>query len=360
MEKKVTDEMMEKETGIFDVVKDSSASDSIQIERVDQTLIDENKLSAESKKESPVEVVEEVADVEKSEESAEKEKDESSEKEPTEMVLIVEEVNVESFDEEKAEKKETMEDVDEEVKEEKYAETAEKKDVKIVNVSESTDKAGGKHEDEIKDVEPVSSAETTDVKFLEVESKPEASQAKESASEVEVKAEENSETEEEAEAELHVKVEEKSVETKCPEEVVLISQDLVYEPKKESEEVSYSSLTDFIEKMGIEAKHVVEEPSKDVTNKLVEEDEGIKEDTLRQTDIESNEKAIAAKSQEEMTAEKAAEGLQTEPDVKESGEGKQESEVTEKEFSVKPKHSSNIISKVKQSLVKAKKAVTGK
>ncbi|KAL1212747.1 hypothetical protein V5N11_021301 [Cardamine amara subsp. amara] len=331
MEMKVNDEIMEKETETVDVVKDKPESDSIQIvvkeEQVDETLRDDdNKVTAESKKESPVVVVEEVADAE---ESAEKVKDKSDEKKEAKQVK---EVNVEAVDD----KKDSLEE-----------ESVETADVKIVDVSESRNEARMKHEDEVKDVEAVSAADveidTTEVKVLEVESKPE----KESVSEVEVKAEENSETKEETEVELQVKVEEKTVETKSPEEVVLISQDLVSEPKKETEEVTNSSSVDFIEKISTEADHVMEEPSKDeeenerkdkdVGNKTLKEDESIKE-----------------------VAEKVVEELETEHEVKESGETKQEEQVGAKEVGVKPKHSNNILSKVKQSLVKAKKAIIGK
>lgn len=334
MEKKVNDEIVEKETETVDVVKDKSTSDSIQItvkeEKVDQTLMDEHRvLTADSKKESPVVVVEEVAAVENSEESSEKVKDECSEKEAVdEKEKCVEEVNVEAVDEEK----ETVEDVADEVKEEKSFETEAKEDVKIVDVTE----ARGKHED-VEAVSAVVRIETAEVKVAEVESKLEASEkietwfaeAKESASEVEVKAEENSE--------MEVKLEEKTVEG--PEEVVLISQDLVSEPKKETEEVVNSSSSGFIEKISAEAKHVVEEPSndKEENESKDKDDESIKADI----ETESKEKENAAKIQEEV-----AEAL--------------EAEVKAEEVGVKAKHSNNIISKVKQSLVKAKKAIIGK
>ncbi|XP_010464145.1 PREDICTED: altered inheritance of mitochondria protein 21-like isoform X1 [Camelina sativa] len=161
-----------------------------------------------------------------------------------------------------------------------------------------------------------------------------------------------------------------------PETVVPTNQDSDTTPKKETEgDVSYPA--DVIENAITEEKHVVEEPSKDeqetvseakdVVTKLATEGENIKKDTeslaavikseetLKETDTESGEKETAATKQEEV-----AEVVETAPVVKESDEPKQQTEVTAKEVPVKQKHSNSIISKVKQSLVKAKKAIIGK
>ncbi|XP_010433368.1 PREDICTED: microtubule-associated protein futsch-like [Camelina sativa] len=167
----------------------------------------------------------------------------------------------------------------------------------------------------------------------------------------------------------------------CPETVVPTNQDSDTTPKKETEG-DVSCPDDVIEKAITEEKHVVEEPSKDeqenvseakdVVTKLATEGENIKkgtespaavvksEETLKETDTESGEKETAATKQEETITEKVAEVVETEPVVKESDEPKQQPEVTAKEVPVKQKHSNSIISKVKQSLVKAKKAIIGK
>ncbi|XP_010486067.1 PREDICTED: nucleolin 2-like [Camelina sativa] len=168
----------------------------------------------------------------------------------------------------------------------------------------------------------------------------------------------------------------------CPETVIPTNQDPDTTPKTETErDVSYPA--DVTEKAITEEKHVVEEPSKDeqetvseakdVVTKQATEGENItkdpespaavvkSEETLKETDAESGEKETAATKQEETITEKVAEVVETEPPVvKESEEPKQQPEVTAKEVPVKQKHSNSIISKVKQSLVKAKKAIIGK
>uniref|UniRef100_A0A1J3G395 Uncharacterized protein n=1 Tax=Noccaea caerulescens TaxID=107243 RepID=A0A1J3G395_NOCCA len=414
------------------------------------------------------EVAEEVnaspVDEEKAEERRE---DENGEKKVAEQqvelkepILLkevnVEEVHVEAVDTEKAEEKQTVESVVEEDNKE------------LVEVSESTGEAGGKHVEPV-DVQSVRdvSAETAevnirDVEVLEVEPKPEDSQkvetqpekAKEVAPEVEiVKAEEAPETTEEAKVEG--KLEDKIVETEdsginlkeektsasCPEEISPTNKDLDTAPKKEAEEdasshadviekamteeknvvdepskdekasESVSTLSpeksvptkedsdtstkqetggnisspavDVIEKAITEEKHVVEETSKDekenaseardVVTKLPTEDDNIKKDTetpaavdvkseetLKETDTESTEKETSENKQEESVTEKVAEVVETAPVVEESNEPKQQPEVTTKEVPVKPKNSNSIMSKVKQSLVKAKKAIIGK
>ncbi|EOA29503.1 hypothetical protein CARUB_v10013130mg [Capsella rubella] len=166
-----------------------------------------------------------------------------------------------------------------------------------------------------------------------------------------------------------------------PEVAVPTNQDSDTYPKKETEG-DVSSPADVIENAITEVKHVVEEISKDeqetvseaedVFTKLATEGENItkdpeppvavvkSEENLKETDTESGEKETAATKQEETITEKEAEVVETALPVKESDEAKQQAEVTAKEVPVKQKHSNSIISKVKQSLVKAKKAIIGK
>ncbi|KAG2316113.1 hypothetical protein Bca52824_019235 [Brassica carinata] len=121
-------------------------------------------------------------------------------------------------------------------------------------------------------------------------------------------------------------------------------------------------------KKAIIEKQVVEEPSKDEKEKVSEEakateDENIKKDTeTPAADVESVEtlKETEGTKQEESVTEKVAEVVETATVAKESDEPKPQPEVTTKEEVVKPKHSNSIMSKVKQSLVKAKKAIIGK
>ncbi|CAA7015908.1 unnamed protein product [Microthlaspi erraticum] len=372
-------------------------------------------------------------DEEKAEERGE---DENGEKKVAEQQvelkepILVKDVNVEAADTEKPEEKQTVESV-----------VVEEDNKEVVDVSESTDEAGGKPVD-VQSVSDVS-AETTevnirDVEVLEVEPKVETQpeKAKEVAPEVElVKAEEEPETTEEAKVEGA-----ESGSASCPEEIVPTKQDSDTAPKKEAEEDA-SSQTGVIEKAITEEKHVVDEPSKDeeasesvsalspekvvptsedsdtntkketeggdisspaddviekaiteekhvledtskdenaseakdVVTKLPTEDENIKKDsetpaaedgkseeTLKETDTESREKEDSENKQEETVTEKVAEVIEAAPVVEGSDETKQQPEVTTKEAPVKPKNSNSIMSKVKQSLVKAKKAIIGK
>ncbi|CAH8353349.1 unnamed protein product [Eruca vesicaria subsp. sativa] len=114
---------------------------------------------------------------------------------------------------------------------------------------------------------------------------------------------------------------------------------LVREVPSETEE-DVSSPADVIQKVITEEKHVQENvnESKDV---------GKSEETA----TESKEKETEGKKQEEAIIEKVVEVGETE----ESDEQKQQAEVA-----VKQKHSNSIMSKVKQSLVKAKKGIIGK
>ncbi|CAN8269626.1 unnamed protein product [Cochlearia groenlandica] len=171
----------------------------------------------------------------------------------------------------------------------------------------------------------------------------------------------------------------------CPENVLPTHQ--VSDTSSEKEiEADFSSPADVTEKAISEKKHVTEEPSKgekenvseakDVVTNLPTEDENIKKDsetsetpaadgkseeTPKETDKETKEKESSESKQEEPITEKVAEVLETQPVVEESNdEPKQEPEVTTKEVPVKQKNSNSIMSKVKQSLVKAKKAIIGK
>lgn len=249
--------------------------------------------------------------------------------------------------------------------------------------------AGGKQVEPI-DVQLVKevSVETVDVEVLEVEPKPETSEkaeaqpekAKELAPEVEVVK--TPETTEEAKVELEdsivVETKDSGINSKdehtsesgtalLPEETVPINQDLDTAPIKETEGDA-SSPPDVTEKTTTEEKQVVEEPSKDEKEKVSEEakateDENIKKDTeTPAADVESVEtlKETEGTKQEESVTEKVAEVVETATVAKESDEPKPQPEVTTKEEVVKPKHTNSIMSKVKQSLVKAKKAIIGK
>ncbi|CAN6981652.1 unnamed protein product [Brassica oleracea var. botrytis] len=322
-------------------------------------------------------------DVEKAEEG--KGKDENGEEKVAEQVELKEPTLVkESVDGEKAEEKQAVESVAEEDNKDK-----EEEEKKMVDVSESKNEAGGKQVEPI-DVQLVKevSVETVDVEVLEVEPKPETSEkaeaqpekAKELAPEVEVVK--TPETTEEAKVELKdsivVETKDSGINSKdehtsesgtalLPEETVPINQDLDTASKKETEGDA-SSPPDVTEKTTTEEKQVVEEPSKDEKEKVSEEakateDENIKKDTeTPAADVESVEtlKETEGTKQEESVTEKVAEVVETATVAKESDEPKPQPEVTTKEEVVKPKHSNSIMSKVKQSLVKAKKAIIGK
>ncbi|XP_013629225.1 A-kinase anchor protein 12-like isoform X1 [Brassica napus] len=322
-------------------------------------------------------------DVEKAEEG--KGKDENGEEKVAEQVELKEPTLVkESVDGEKAEEKQAVESVAEEDNKDK-----EEEEKKMVDVSESKNEAGGKQVEPI-DVQLVKevSVETVDVEVLEVEPKPETSEkaeaqpekAKELAPEVEVVK--TPETTEEAKVELEdsivVETKDSGINSKdehtsesgtalLPEETVPINQDLDTAPIKETEGDA-SSPPDVTEKTTTEEKQVVEEPSKDEKEKVSEEakateDENIKKDTeTPAADVESVEtlKETEGTKQEESVTEKVAEVVETATVAKESDEPKPQPEVTTKEEVVKPKHTNSIMSKVKQSLVKAKKAIIGK
>ncbi|KAG2316115.1 hypothetical protein Bca52824_019237 [Brassica carinata] len=430
LENKVNEEssLMEKEIVLpetEDVVNDKPVSDSdltvAKEEEIDQTP------AGEPEKEIPADV-EKVAEVVKVEVSTDKGKDENGEtkvaeqvelKEPTLVKEGVAELNVQAVDEEKAEegkgkdenceekvadqvevKEPTLakEGVDAEKEEEKLAvesvaeeDNKNKEEEKMVNVSESTDEAGGKQVEPV-DVQLVGqvSAETVeekvkDVVVLEVESKPETSEKVEAQPEVKTP-----ETTEQAKVELEdsiVETKQSGINSKdeqtsesgsalLPEETVPINQDSDTAPKKEPE-VDASSLPNVTEKAITEEKHEVKEPSKDekenvsgeakdAVTKLATEDENTTKDTETPTaegksgeTLKETESTEGNKHEESVT-EKVAEVVEAETVAKEIDEPKQEPEVTTKEVSVKPKHSNSIMSKVKQSLVKAKKAIIGK
>ncbi|KAJ0249686.1 Neurofilament protein-like protein [Hirschfeldia incana] len=432
LENKVNEEanLMEKEIVLVeteDVVKDKMVSDSIltvdKEERIDQTP------AGEPEKEIPSEV-EEAAAVVKTDESTDKAVGENGEekvaeqvelKEPTLVKEDVTEVNVLAEDENGEEKiaepvevneptlvKESAEEVvDAEKAGEKLAlesvveeENKGKEEKKMVDVSESTDEAGGKQVEPV-DVQLVGqvSEETVedrvkDIVVLEDEPKPETSEkveaqpekAKELAPEAEVvRTEETPETTEQAKVELEdgiVETKNSSINSKddeqtsesgstlCPKETVPINQVSDTAHTKETEGDA-SSLPDVTEKAITEEKQVVEEPSKDEKENVIEDkkDEKITKDTetpataegksgetLKETATESKE----GNKQEESITEKVAEVVEAATVVQEIDELKQEPEVTTEEVSVKPKHSNSIMSKVKQSLVKAKKAIIGK
>ncbi|KAF8093310.1 hypothetical protein N665_0385s0057 [Sinapis alba] len=423
MENKVNEEAnsMEKEIVLetVDVVNDKPVSDSnltvAKEEQIDQTP------AGEPEKELLRADVEEAAAVVKADESMDKGNDENGEKKVAEQVVLKEptlvkegvaEVNVQAEDEngekkvaEQVEFKEptlVKESVDVEKAEEKRAvesvveeENKDKEEEKMVDVSESIDEAGGKQVEPV-DVQLVRevSAETV-VEVLAVEPKPETSEkvesqpekAKELAPEAEVvRTEETPEATEQAKVELEdsiVETKDSGINSKdehtpesgsalLPEETVPLNQDSDTASKKETEGDA-SSPPDVIEKTITEEKQVVEEPSKDekekvseevkdVVTKLTTEDTEIptaddkSQETLKETDRQSTE----GNKQEESVTEKVAKVAETATVVQEIDEPKQEPDVTTKEVSVKPKHSNSIMSKVKQSLVKAKKAIIGK
>ncbi|XP_033142937.1 enolase-phosphatase E1-like isoform X2 [Brassica rapa] len=406
LETKVNDEakLMEKEIVLsetVDVVKDKPVSDSnltIEEEKTVQTP------AGVPEKEIPADV-EEAAEVVKADESNDKGKDENGEEkvaeqvgleEPTLVKEVVAVVNVQADDVEKAEEGKGKD----ENGEEKVAEQMELKEPTLVKESveevkieaeekQSTDEAGGKQVEPI-DVQLVKevSVETVDVEVLEVEPKPETSEkaeaqpekAKELAPEAEVVK--TPETTEEAKVELEdsivVETKDSGINSKdehtsesgtalLPEETVPINQDLDTASKKETEGDA-SSPPDVTEKTTTEEKQVVEEPSKDEKEKVSEEakateDENIKKDTeTPAADVQSEEtlKETEGTKQEESITEKVPEVAETATAAKEIEEPKPQPEVTTKEEVVKPKHSNSIMSKVKQSLVKAKKAIIGK
>ncbi|KAG2316112.1 hypothetical protein Bca52824_019234 [Brassica carinata] len=248
----------------------------------------------------------------------------------------------ESVDGEKAEEKPTVESVAEE-------DNKDKEEKKVVDVSESINEAGGKQVEPI-DVQLV---KEVSVETVDVEAQPE--KAKELAPEVEVVK--TPETTEEAKVELKdtivVETKDSGINSKdeetyesgtalLPEETVPINQDLDTASKRKLKETLPPDVT---EKTTTEEKQVVEEPSKD-------EKENVESvETLKETE---------GTKQEESVTEKVAEVVETATVAKESDEPKPQPEVTTKEEVVKPKHSNSIMSKVKQSLVKAKKAIIGK
>ncbi|KAG5405446.1 hypothetical protein IGI04_011565 [Brassica rapa subsp. trilocularis] len=404
LETKVNDEakLMEKEIVLsetVDVVKDKPVSDSnltIEEEKTVQTP------AGVPEKEIPADV-EEAAEVVKADESNDKGKDENGEEEvaeqvgleePTLVKEVVAVVNVQADDVEKAEEGKGKD----ENGEEKVAEQMELKEPTLVKESVDGEKAEekqAKNEAGGKQVEPIDvqlvkevSVETVDVEVLEVEPKPETSEkaeaqpekAKELAPEVEVVK--TPETTEEAKVELEdsivVETKDSGINSKdehtsesgtalLPEETVPINQDLDTASKKETEGDA-SSPPDVTEKTTTEEKQVVEEPSKDEKEKVSEEakateDENIKKDTeTPAADVQSEEtlKETEGTKQEESITEKVPEVAETATVAKEIEEPKPQPEVTTKEEVVKPKHSNSIMSKVKQSLVKAKKAIIGK
>ena len=261
---------------------------------------------------------------------------------------VDEEVKLEALDAEKAEEKGTVECVAEEG-------NKDKEESKVVAVSES---AGVKQVDDVQLVREVPEEtvedKIKDVEVLEVKPKPE---------------EPTPETTEQAKVELVGKLEDTIVvETKDSkdEQTSMINQDSDTAPQKETEGDA-SSPADVTEKAITEEKHVVEEPSKDeqenvseakdVATKVATEEENIKKDT---EDVKSEEtlKETEGNKQEESVTEKVAEAVETAPPVVKEIE---EPEVTTKdEVVVKQKSSNSLMSKVKKSLVKAKKALTGK
>ncbi|KAL0719882.1 hypothetical protein Bca4012_069206 [Brassica carinata] len=320
MENKVNEEtkLMEKEIVLQeteDVVKDKPVSDLnlkvIKEEKSDQTP------AGEPEKESPavekdengeelneqVEIKEPTLVAGVDTEAVDEEKSEER-KETTVVKEGVSEVNTEAFDEEKAEEKQIVEIIVEE-------NNKDKEETKVVDVSESTDEVGSKHK-------------LGTFVFS----------------------------------------------------VSLDNSDFIVNKLRLRLKKTFPSPPDVIEKAITEEKHVLEEPSKneqekaseakDVVIKLPTEFENItrdtetpaaegkSEETLKETDAESREKDTEGNKQEESVADKVSEV------VEEGDELKQEAEVTTKEVAVKQKHSNSIVSKVKQSLVKAKKAIIGK
>ncbi|CAF2126412.1 unnamed protein product [Brassica napus] len=414
LETKVNDEakLMEKEIVLsetVDVVKDKPVSDSnltIEEEKTVQTP------AGVPEKEIPADV-EEAAEVVKADESNDKGKDENGEEkvaeqvgleEPTLVKEVVAVVNVQADDVEKAEEgkgkdengeekvaeqvelkeptlvKESVEEVKieaeeklavESVAEEDNNDTEEEK--KMVHVSESTDEAVAKQ------VEPVDVHLVREVSEETVEDKVKDAEVLEVEPKVEVVRTEEPTVQ--AEVELEGKLEDSTVETKdskdeqtsesgsslCPKETVTINQDSDTATKIQTDGDA-SSPPDVIEKPITEEKQVVEEPSKDEKEKVSEEakateDENIKKDTeTPAADVQSEEtlKETEGTKQEESITEKVPEVAETATVAKEIEEPKPQPEVTTKEEVVKPKHSNSIMSKVKQSLVKAKKAIIGK
>ncbi|CAH8361607.1 unnamed protein product [Eruca vesicaria subsp. sativa] len=153
-----------------------------------------------------------------------------------------------------------------------------------------------------------------------------------------------------------------SVSATCPERVVATNHVSDTNPEKEAQG-NVSSPSDVIEKAITEEKQVVEEPSKekvseeakDVVTNLATEDENITKDTETPTAEGKSQETLKETDTKSIT-EKVAEVVETATVAKEIDEEKQEPEVTTKEV----KHSRSIMSKVKQSLVKAKKAIIGK
>ncbi|KAF8101148.1 hypothetical protein N665_0209s0006 [Sinapis alba] len=266
-EKKVAERVELKEPSL---VKEEGA-EAADAEKAEGKGKDENgeeKVSeqVELKEPTPVKQSGEVADAEKAEgigkdeNGEEKVAEQVERKEPILVKEGAEEVKVETVDVEKAEEKGTVESVPEE-------DNNDKEETKVVDVSESTDEAGGVQlvrevpEETVKD-------KIKDVEVLEVAPKPNASEkvetqpekANESATDVEVVK-----TEEAAKVELEGKLEDTNVvETK---DSGINSKDeqtseSVAAPQKETEGDA-SSPADVIEKAITEEKHVVDEPSKD-------------------------------------------------------------------------------------------------
>ncbi|WZZ63063.1 hypothetical protein YC2023_063170 [Brassica napus] len=317
----------------------------------------EEKIAGEVEVKEPALVKESVEEVKVEAGDAEKGKDEDGEEKVAEEVELKEpilvkegvdeEVKLEALDAEKAEEKGTVECVAEEG-------NKDKEESKVVDVSES---AGVKQVDDVQLVRKVPEEtvedKIKDVEVLEVKPKPE---------------ETTPETTEQAKVELVGKLEDTIVvETKDSkdEQTSMINQDSDTAPQKETEGDA-SSPADVTEKAITEEKHVVEEPSKDeqenvseakdVATKVATEEENIKKDT---EDVKSEEtlKETEGNKQEESVTEKVAEAVETAPPVVKEIE---EPEVTTKEVVVKQKSSNSLMSKVKKSLVKAKKAITGK
>ncbi|KAH0881467.1 hypothetical protein HID58_068861 [Brassica napus] len=317
----------------------------------------EEKIAGEVEVKEPALVKESVEEVKVEAGDAEKGKDEDGEEKVAEEVELKEpilvkegvdeEVKLEALDAEKAEEKGTVECVAEEG-------NKDKEESKVVDVSES---AGVKQVDDVQLVRKVPEEtvedKIKDVEVLEVKPKPD---------------ETTPETTEQAKVELVGKLEDTIVvETKDSkdEQTSMINQDSDTAPQKETEGDA-SSPADVTEKAITEEKHVVEEPSKDeqenvseakdVATKVATEEENIKKDT---EDVKSEEtlKETEGNKQEESVTEKVAEAVETAPPVVKEIE---EPEVTTKEVVVKQKSSNSLMSKVKKSLVKAKKAITGK
>ncbi|KAH0933888.1 hypothetical protein HID58_011005 [Brassica napus] len=392
LETKVNDEakLMEKEIVLsetVDVVKDKPVSDSnltIEEEKTVQTPagVPEKEIPADVEEAAEVVKADEsndkgkdenvvnvqADDVEKAEEG--KGKDENGEEKVAEQVELKEPTLVkESVEEVKIEAEEKL--AVESVAEEDNNDTEEEK--KMVHVSESTDEAVAKQ------VEPVDVHLVREVSEETVEDKVKDAEVLEVEPKVEVVRTEEPTVQ--AEVELEGKLEDSTVETKdskdeqtsesgsslCPKETVTINQDSDTATKIQTDGDA-SSPPDVIEKPITEEKQVVEEPSKDEKEKVSEEakateDENIKKDTeTPAADVQSEEtlKETEGTKQEESITEKVPEVAETATVAKEIEEPKPQPEVTTKEEVVKPKHSNSIMSKVKQSLVKAKKAIIGK